>query len=401
MSQCSLAFGVEPVDFPDGARHRCQPRGVRRTVVAPGVAGDHQAGPRSQRRARSGWRRRSTRDRSHCDRHPTRRRFERARAPASALPAHPRRFGSPRPRRRRRRSSACAENSALIALMSARVNRANSATEPLTSQSTTSSGRVVRGRRHSGWTGTPPVDSERRMVRRTSSRPRRVKRLRRAPRTASFRASGRSARCSAARSDGLAPRIGRSSRFDEDLGMPRPSRRDRRSRRRRTSCASRRRNSSTRAAISAGPSAAAIPDVVGDSGALAERALQDPGKVEPAKHAVEKRALGILGCPTRSPRTGRPPGSRAPRSTALSSSRKAADEVLEQRRSTPSPRRGRHRTGRCSRRSAGCAPSVRGVVAEGGNEGVEGPLKGVDIVLSFDQRRPQRGADLRLDVPRP
>jgi len=57
-----------------------------------------------------------------------------------------------------------AENSLLIALINASVNRANSATDPLTSQSTTNSGRVVRGRRHAGSSGRPPVESDFRMV---------------------------------------------------------------------------------------------------------------------------------------------------------------------------------------------------------------------------------------------
>src|SRR3954465_10552663 len=74
-----------------------------------------------------------------------------------------------------------------------RVNRAKAATEPEMSATTISSGFDGRGYLNFGSTGTPPVDSECRMVLRKSSGPLRPWRRLRARRAASLRGSGDSA----------------------------------------------------------------------------------------------------------------------------------------------------------------------------------------------------------------
>ena len=86
------------------------------------------------------------------------------------------------------------ENCWRNACTSSRVKWLNPATEPDTSQSTTSSGRAGRGLRSTRSIGTPPVDIDFRSVLRKSIAPARDRRRRAASRVARVRASGATTR---------------------------------------------------------------------------------------------------------------------------------------------------------------------------------------------------------------
>ena len=98
------------------------------------------------------------------------------------------------------------ENCSRRAWTSIIVKWLNPATEPDTSQSSTSSGRPGRGLRCTRFTGTPPVDIERRSVRRMSIPPRWARRRRAASRVARWRPSGATRRRRSARVSAFAER---------------------------------------------------------------------------------------------------------------------------------------------------------------------------------------------------
>ncbi len=137
-------------------------------------------------------------------------------------------------------------SSRLIAYSNDRVNSANSTTEPDTSASTNRSGLVACRARKAGSTGTPPYWSERRSVRRTSSRPRLRRRRLEATLAASLRASGLTAWRSSSSWVVEAPRKSTSSSWRSRYSSAAPSAPVWAASRWRTRSASMRRNSSRR-----------------------------------------------------------------------------------------------------------------------------------------------------------
>ena len=180
-----------------------------------------------------------------------------------------------------------------------RVKRAKLATEPEMSAITKISGLAGPGWRKRGSIGTPPVESERRMVARKSSGPLRPWRRLRARRTASLRDSGCSTRCSMASSSRVACMTSMSSgsglRTERaSASAPRSS-----TRRRRISVSTARRNFSMRALYSSAAS-------------RSSRSVSEPPAApacacahQPLQHGVEvevpQRAVEVVGAADRPP----------------------------------------------------------------------------------------------------